>query len=48
MNRTKITIGSQESKIESRYLPEVAVAAVVVKEWLKGGERIAYGHWERQ
>lgn len=42
------TIGSQESEIESRYLPELAVAAVVVKEWLEGGECTAHGHWERQ
>lgn len=42
------TIGSQESEIESRYLPELAVAVVVVKEWLEGGERTAHGHWERQ
>jgi len=42
------TIGGQESEIERRYLPEIGTAAVVVKEWLQGGEISSQGHWERQ
>lgn len=41
-------IGGQESEIEVRYLPELQTAALVVEEWLEGGEATTRGHWERQ
>jgi hypothetical protein len=42
------SVGGQESEIEDRYLPEISVAAIVVKEWLEGGEASSQGHWDRQ
>ena len=42
------TIGGQESEIETRYLTDLTTAAVVVEEWLEGGESSTQGYWERQ
>jgi len=42
------TIGGQEADIESRYLVDLEVAAIVVQEWLLGGEQSSVGVWERQ
>jgi hypothetical protein len=41
-------IGGQEVEIETRYLPELQTAGVVIREWLEGGEFSVLGHWERQ
>jgi hypothetical protein len=46
--RRPFMIGGQESEIESRYLPELRTAAIVIEEWLEGGEASTQGHWERQ
>lgn len=37
-------IGGQESEIEARYLPDLRTAALVVGDWLEGGEATVRGH----
>lgn len=42
-----LSIGGQDTRIESRYISEVTAAADVVREWLLEGIDASPGAWER-